>query len=121
MISDILACLALYLLYHYLYNNSETASVASQNDPEDSDSLDDWEPQSEGGITLPCSTPSPPPTLPPREQTPETIVQVTLIPESYHQLSEAYQALIDSDERNWWQSPYGIFRHPYPKVPKRKI
>ena len=121
MLADILACLALYFFFKTIYDNSETASVASQDDPEESDSLDDWEPESEGGITLPCATPSPPPTLPPWTHTPETIVQVTLIPESYNQLSEAYQALIDSDERNWWSSPYGTFRHPFPKVPKRNF
>ena len=100
MLADILACLALYLFFKTIYDNSETASVASQDGSEETDSLDDWEPESEGGITLPCATPSPPPTLPPRTHTPETIVQVTLIPESYDQFSEAYQTLIDSDKQN---------------------
>jgi len=119
MILDILACLALYLFFGMIYNNTETAIDASQaNSEEDSESLDDWEPGSEGGITLQCSTPSPPPTLLPLEETPETIIQLAVIPNNYQQSSEAYQALIDLDEQNWWHSSYRIVRHPFPSVQK---
>jgi len=119
MISDILACLALYLFFRTIYNNTETAIDASQtNSEEDSDSLENWEPESEGGITLQCSTPLPPPTLPPGAEIPETIVQATLTQDNYQQLSEAYQALIDSDEQDWSHTPYGIILHQFPSVRK---
>jgi hypothetical protein len=121
MFSDILACLVLYYLFFILDNNPEDPISTPQTPTEEqSDSPDDWEPESEGGVTLPCSTPSPPPTLPSRTSTPETIVQSKISLDHLDQISEAYQALIDSDPRNWWHTQYGIFRHPFPVLPKPK-
>ena len=60
MLSDLIACLILYYLFLFLQNPTETAIDASQPTEEP---FDNWEPESEGGVTLPCSTPSPPHTL----------------------------------------------------------
>jgi len=87
MISDIIACLALYQFFSTIYHNTETAIDAFQTYSEaDSESLDDWEPESEGGITLQCSTPSPHPTFPSRAETPEVTVQVTITTDNYQHL-----------------------------------
>jgi len=71
MLSDLIACLILYYLFFILENHTETAITASQPTEK---LWDDWEPESEGGVTLLCSTPSPPPTLPSRSSNPETII-----------------------------------------------
>jgi hypothetical protein len=58
MFSDILACLVLYYLFFILDNNPEDPISTPQTPTEEqSDLPDDWEPESEGGVTLPCSTP----------------------------------------------------------------
>jgi len=60
MLSDLIACLILYYLFFILENDTETAIDPSQPTEEP---LDDWKPESGDGVTLPCSTPSPPPNL----------------------------------------------------------
>jgi len=88
MLSDLIACLILYYLFFILENPSETAIVASLPTEEP---LDDWEPESEGRVTLPCSTPSPPPTLPSRSSTPETIIHQSPSINRLDQIAKNYQ------------------------------
>jgi len=77
MLADILVYFILYYLFFILEDTSQAAIVAPEPTiTEDSGSLDDWEPESEGGITLPCSSPSPPLGLS-RSSTPETIILST--------------------------------------------
>jgi len=111
MLSDVIACVILYYLFCILENPSETATVASLPTEEP---LDDWEPESEGGVTLLCSTPSPPPTLPSRSSTPETIIHQSPAIDRLDQLAKNYQEYIDSFEQNWWNTKYGLIRHPFP-------
>jgi len=111
MLSDLIACLILYYLFFLLENPSETAIVASLPTEE---TLDDWEPESEGGVTLPCSTPSPPPTLPSRSSTPETIIHQSPSIDRLDQIAKSYQEYIDSFEQNSWNTKYAPIRHPFP-------
>jgi len=111
MLSDVIACLILYYIFFILENPSETAIVASLPTEEP---LDDWEPESEGGVTLPCSTPSPPPTLPSRSSTPETIIHQSPPIDRLDQIAKNYKEYIDSFEQNWWNTKYGPIRHPFP-------
>jgi len=77
MFADILVCFILYYLFFILEDTPQAAIIALEPTiTEDSGSLDDWEPESEGGITLPCSSPSPPLGLS-RPSTPETIILST--------------------------------------------
>jgi len=111
MLSNLIACLILYYLFFILETPTEIAIDASQPTEEP---LDDWEPESEGGVTLPCSTPSPPPTLPSRSSTPETIIHQSPSIDRLDQLAKNYQEYIDSFEQNWWNTKYGPIRHPFP-------
>ena len=103
MLSDLIACRILYYLFFILENLTEIAIDASQPTEEP---LDDWEPESEGGVTLRCSTPSPPPTLPSRSSTPETIIHQSPSIDRLDQLAKNYQEYIDSFEQNWWNTKY---------------
>jgi len=77
MLADILACFILYYLFFILEDTPQAAIVVPESTiTEDSGSLEDWEPESEGGISLPCSSPSPPLGLS-RPSTPETIILAT--------------------------------------------
>jgi len=61
MLTDILVCFILYYFFFILEDTPQAAIVTPEPTiTEHSDSIDDWEPESEGGITLPCSSPSPP-------------------------------------------------------------
>ena len=66
---------------------------------EDSDSIDDWKPESEGGITLPCSSPSPPLGLS-RPSTPETIILSTQAIEQVERNQNVLLNPIDAEEPN---------------------
>jgi len=111
MLSDLIACLILYYLFFILENLLETAIVASLPTEEP---LDDWEPELEGGVTLPCSTPSPPQTLPSRSSNPETIIHQSSSIDRLDQIAKHYDEYIDSFEQNWWNTKYGSIRHPFP-------
>ena len=106
MLSDLIACLILSYLFFILENPSETAIVAYLPTGEP---LDDWEPESEGGVTLPCSTPSPPPTLPSQSSTPETIIHKSPSIDRLDQIAKNYQGYINSIEHNWWNTKTGPF------------
>ena len=84
MLSDLIACLILYYFFFILDKPTETAIDASQPTAEP---LYDWEPESEGGVTLPCSTPSPPPTFLSQSSTPDTIIDRTFSTDCLDQLS----------------------------------
>jgi len=61
MLTDILPWFILFYLFFILEDTPQAAIVAPElTITEDSGSLDDWEPDLERGITLPCSSPSPP-------------------------------------------------------------
>jgi hypothetical protein len=125
MLADILVCIALYYLFFILEENQ--AAVVAPESPliESTGSPDDWEPDSEGGITLPCSTPSPPLGLS-RPSTPETVIPLVLPRDQVRQLQQDYQDLIDSQEQNWWtpapgsyeKNLPGLIRHPFPTIVK---
>jgi len=101
MLSDLNACLILYYLFFILEDHTEIAIDASQPTEEP---LADWEPEREGGVTLPFSTPSPPPTLPSRSSTPETIIHQSPSIDLLDQIAKSYQEYIDSFEQNWWNT-----------------
>jgi len=111
MLSDLLACLIVYYLFFILENPSETAIVESLPTEEP---LDDWEPESEGGVTLLCSTRSPPPTLLSQSSTPETIIHQFPSIDRLDQIAKNYQEYIDSFEQNWWNTNYGPIHYPFP-------
>jgi len=118
MLTDILVCFILYYLFFILEDTPPAATVAPEPTiTEDSDSIDDWEPESEGGITLPCSSPSPPLGLS-RPSTPETIIHSVQAIRQVNQNQKTLQKLIDAEEQNWWVSPHGSFRHPFPTLAK---
>ena len=118
MLTDIFACFIFYYLFFILEDTPEAAIVAPEPTiTEDSDSIDDWEPESEGGITLPCSSPSPPLGLS-RPSTPETIIPSTQVIEQVEHNQKVLQNLIDTEEQNWWVTPQGSFRHPFPTLAK---
>jgi len=99
-LTDILVCFILYYLFFILKDTQQAALVAP--DPtitEDSDSLDHWEPESEGGITLPCSSPSPP-LGKSRQSTPETIIHSAQAIKQVDRNQKTLQKLIDSEEQN---------------------
>jgi len=74
MWTNILICFIRYYHFFILEDTLQAAIVAPEPTiTEDSGSLDDWEPESEGVITLPCSSASPPLGLS-RPSTPETII-----------------------------------------------
>jgi len=116
MLSDLIACLILYYLFFILQNPIETAINLSQPTKEP---LDDWESASEGGGTLPCSNPAPPPTVPSRSSTPETIIPQSLPIDHQDHISESYQEYIDSLKHNWLHTKYRSFRDPLPS--KRRM
>jgi len=61
MLTDILVCFILYYVFFILEDTPQAAIVAPEpRITEDSGSLDDWEPESEGGITFPPFSPSRP-------------------------------------------------------------
>jgi len=118
MLTDILVCFILYYLFFILEDRPQAAIVAPEPTiTEDSDSIDDWEPESEGGITLPCSSPSPPLGLS-RPSTPETIIPSTQAIGQVEQNQKVLQNLIDAEEQNWWVTKQGSFRHPFPTLAK---
>jgi len=101
MLADILACFILYYLFFILEDTPQAAFVAPEPTiTEDSGSLVDWEPESEGGITLPCSSPSLPLRLS-RPSTPETIILSTQAIRQVEQNQKILQNLIDAEEQNW--------------------
>ena len=118
--------IGLFLFYLLFIFNRQAAVVAPEPPiTTESESLDNWKLDSEGGITLPCSTPSPPLGLS-RSSTPETVIPLAPPREQLKQISQAYQDLIDSQEQNWWTpspSSYegqlpGLIRHPAPSIAK---
>jgi len=118
MLADILVCFILYYLFFILEKTPQAAIVAPEPTiTEDSDSIDDWEPESEGGITLPCSSPSPPLGLT-RPSTPETIILLTQVIEQVERNQKVLQDLIDAEEQNCWVTKQGSFRHPFPTLAK---
>jgi len=118
MLTDILVCFILYYLFFILEDTPEAAIVAPElTITEDSDSINDWEPESEGGITLPCSSPSPPLGLS-RPSTPETIILSTQVIEQVERNQKVLQNFIDAEEQNWWVTKQGSFRHPFPTLAK---
>ena len=61
MFEDIFVCFILYYIFFILEDTPQAPIVAPEPTiTEDSGSLDDWKPESEGGITLPCSSRLPP-------------------------------------------------------------
>ena len=118
MLTDIFVCFILYYLFFILEDSPQAATVAPEPTiTGDSDSIDDWEPESEGGITLPCSSPSPPLGLS-RPSTSETIIHSVQAIRQVNQNQKTLQKLIDAEEQNWWVSPHGSFRHPFPTLAK---
>jgi len=118
MLADILVCFILYYLFFILKDTPQAASIAPEPTiTEDSGSLDDWEPESEGGITLPCSSPSPPLGLS-RPSTPETIILSTQAIGQVERNQKILQDLIDAEEQNWWVTKQGSFRHSFPTIAK---
>jgi len=118
MLADLLVFFILYYLFFILEETPEAAIVAPEPTiTEDSDSIDDWGPESEGVITLPCSSPSPPLGLS-RPSTPETIILSTQALEKAERNQKALQNLIDAEEQNWWVTKQGSFRHPFPTLAK---
>jgi len=120
MFADILFCFILYYLFFILEDTPLAQAAIIAPEPtitEDSGSLDDWEPEFEGGITLPCSSPSPPLGLS-RPSTPETII---LSPQAIGQVEQnqkVLQNLIYAEEQNWWVTKQGSFHHPFPTLAK---
>jgi len=52
MLTDIFVCFILYYLFFILEDTPQAAIIAAEPTiTEDSDFIDDWEPESEGGIT----------------------------------------------------------------------
>jgi len=118
MLADILVCFILYYLFFILEDTPKAAIVAPEPTiTEDSGSFEDWEPESEGGITLPCSSPSPGLGLS-RPSTPETIILSTQAIGEVEGNQKILQNLIDAEEQNWWVTPQGSFRHPFPTIAK---
>jgi len=118
MLTDILVCFILYYLFFILEDTPQAAIVAPEHTiTKNSDSIDDWEPESEGGITLPCSSPSPPLGL----SRPSTLETITLSTPGIGQVERNQKILhnfIDAEEQNWWITPQGSFRHPFPTIAK---
>ena len=118
MLADILICFILYYLFFILEKTPQAAIIAPEPTiTEDSGSLDHWEPESERGVTLPCSSPSPPLGLS-RPATPETIIFSTQTIGQVERNQKILQNLIDAEEQNWWVTRQGSFRHPFPTIPK---
>jgi len=118
MLADILDCFILYYLFCILEDSPPAAIVAPKPTiTEDSGSLDDWEPESEGGITLPCSSHSPHLGLS-RPSTQDSIILSTQAIGQVEQNQKTLQNLIDAAEHNWWVTPQGSFRHPFPTIAK---
>jgi len=118
MFAHILVGFILYYLFFIIEDTPQAAIVAPEPTiTEDSGSLDDWEPESQGGITLPCSSPSPPLGLS-RPSTLETIILSTQVINQVERNQKALQNLIDAEEQNWWVTPQGSFRHPFPTLAK---
>jgi len=118
MFADILVCFIVYYLFFILEDTPQAAIVAPEPTiTEDSGSLDDWKPESKGDITLPCSSPSPPLGLS-RPSTPETIILSTQAIGQVERNQKILQNLLDAEEQNWWVTPQGSFRHPFPTIAK---
>ena len=118
MLTDIIVCFILYYLFFILEDTPQAAIVAPEPTiTEDSGSLDDWEPESEEGITLPCSSPSPPLGLS-RSHSPETIILSTQAIGQVERNQKNLQKLIDAEEQNWWVTPQGPFCQPFPTIAK---
>jgi len=118
MLTDILICFILYYLFFILEDTPQAATVTPEPTiTEDSDSIEDWEPESEGGLTLPCSSPSPPLGLS-GPSTPKTNILSTQAIEEVEQNHKVLQNLIDAEEQNWWVTPQGSLCHPFPTIAK---
>jgi len=118
MLADILVCFILYYVFFILEDTPQAAIVAAESTiTEDSGSLHDWEPESEGGITWPWSSPSPPVGLS-RPSTPETILLSTQAVGQVERNQKILENLIDAEEQNWWVTPQGSFRHSFPTIVK---
>jgi len=118
MLTDILICFIFYYCFFILEDTPQAAIVTPEPTiTEDSDFIHDWEPESEGGITLHCSSPSPPLGLF-RPSTPRTIILSTQVIEQVEQNQKVLQNLIDAEEQYWWITPQVSFRHPFPTLAK---
>ena len=118
MLADILACFILYYLFCILEDTLQAAIVALKPTiTEDSGSLDDWQPEGEGGITIPCSSPSPPLGLS-HPSTPESIILSKQALGQVERNQNIFQNLIDAEEQNCWVTPQGSFRHPFTTIAK---
>ena len=118
MLTDILVCFILYYLFFILEETPQAAIVAPEPTiTQDSGSFDDWESQSEAGITLPCSSPLPPLGLS-RPSTPESIILSTQTIKRVDQNQKVLQNLIDAEEQNCWVTPQGFFHFPFPTIAK---
>jgi len=94
MLTDIFVCFILYYLFFIREDTPQAAIIAPKPTiTEDSDSIDDWEPESDGGITLPCSSPLPPLGLS-RPSTPETIIPSTQAMERWNKIKEFFRTLL---------------------------
>jgi len=97
MLTDILVSFILYYIFFILEDTPQAAIVAPEPMiTEDSDSTDDWEPESEG----------------------ETIILSTQVIEQVEQNQNVLQNLIDAEEQNWCITPQGSFRHSFPTLGK---
>ena len=111
MLADILVCFILYYLFFILEDTPQAALVAPEPTiTEDSGSSDDWDPESEGGITLPLGLSRP--------STPETIILSIQAIGQVEQNQKILQNIIKAEEQNWWVTPEGSFRHPFPTIAK---
>jgi len=118
MLADILVYFILYYLFFIFEDSPQAAIIAPEPTiTADPGSLDDWEPESEGGITLPCSSPSPPLGLS-RPSTPETIILSKQAIGQVERDQKILQNLIHAEEQNWWVIPQGSIRHPFPTIAK---
>ena len=95
MLSDLIAVQYYFFLILEIPCETPIGTYQPREEP-----VNDLEPESEAGVTLPCSTPHPPPTLRCRFSTPETIDHLSPLIHRLDQISESYQEFIDSLEQN---------------------
>jgi len=118
MLADIPVGFILYYLFFIHEDTRQAAIVAPEPEiTEDAGSSDDWEPESEEGITLPCSSPSQPLGMS-RPSTPETIIPSTQAIGQVERNQIILQAIINTKKQTCWVTPQGSFRHPFPTIGK---